>query len=250
MAYFKCTAREFILRINSLPVNHFSFHPPGQNRDITKSNESTAESAKNQEQKIIVVSENLVTNPGLIRYLKTRAIDIGIARTYCQEIGFRLYQKTHLAIGFKNNAGGYELRSENFKGSSSPKEPRMIEVEGAQQLNVFEGFFSFLSFKTLQQKKEIKAEGLSEEHANNFILNSVSFFEKSRSVMERFSQIHLFLDRDAAGIRATQKALSWSAKYRDQSHLYSKHKDLNEYLKKVESFHLKQNQRPGKHFRI
>ena len=35
--------------------------------------------------------------------------------------------KKHTAIGFKNNTGGYELRSENFKGSSSPKDVTLIE---------------------------------------------------------------------------------------------------------------------------
>jgi len=45
-----------------------------------------------------------VLEPWLCRYLKQRRIE-----------------KIFKAIGFKNNAGGYELRNEYFKGSSCPK---------------------------------------------------------------------------------------------------------------------------------
>ena len=30
--------------------------------------------------------------------------------------------KPHIALGFKNDSGGYELRNEFFKGSNSPKD--------------------------------------------------------------------------------------------------------------------------------
>jgi hypothetical protein len=56
-----------------------------------------------------------------------------------------LYGKNYYAIGFKNNAGGYELRSEKFKGSGSPED---IPFPGtnAQKISVFDGFFNFLSY--------------------------------------------------------------------------------------------------------
>ena len=50
------------------------------------------------------VSKLPVLEPWLCRYLKQRRIE-----------------KIFKAIGFKNNAGGYELRNEYFKGSSCPK---------------------------------------------------------------------------------------------------------------------------------
>jgi hypothetical protein len=63
--------------------------------------------------------------------------------------------------------------------------------------------------------------------------------------MERHQQIHLFLDRDTAGIKFTQEALRWSKKYIDQSHVYKKYKDLNEYLIKQQEPRHKQSQRMG-----
>ena len=66
--------------------------------------------------------------------------------------------------------------------------------------------------------------------------------------MEQHQQIHLFFDRDSAGIKFTQAALQWSKKYMDQSHVYKKHKDLNEYLIKHQEPRHKQSKRSGRHF--
>ena len=50
--------------------------------------------------------------------------------------------------------------------------------------------------------------------------------------MEKYPSIHLYLDRDASGIKATQEVLSITQKYIDESYKYKNHKDLNEYLVK------------------
>ena len=66
--------------------------------------------------------------------------------------------------------------------------------------------------------------------------------------MEQHQQIHLFLDRDSTGIKFTQQALQWSKKYIDQSHVYKKYKDLNEYMIKQREPRHKQSERLGRHF--
>jgi len=47
------------------------------------------------------------------------------------------------------------LRNEYFKGSSSPKDVTLIE-NGAKTMAVFEGFFNFLSYLTLNSKNRRK----------------------------------------------------------------------------------------------
>ena len=147
-----------------------------------------------------------------------------------------------MAIGFKNDLGGYELRNQHFKGSSSPKTPRLIPQSGSKDLLVFEGFFSFLSFQTIQQKTIEKITDLPSLQANSLVLNSLSFFEKSRDRMETYNRIHLFLDRDPMGIKSTRQALEWSSKYLDESKYYKGFKDLNEYLVNSASQEIKQEQ--------
>lgn len=68
-----------------------------------------------------------------------------VARHFCEEVDFLLYGKKYTVIGFRNEADGYELRSEHFRGSSSPKDVTFINNH-TKHVSVFEGFFNFLSF--------------------------------------------------------------------------------------------------------
>ena len=95
---------------------------------------------------------------------------------------------------------------------------------------VFEGFFSFLSYQTLHQNNSHSLIKLTERQTNFLVLNSLSFMEKSRNLMEEKQKVYLYLDRDEAGIKHTKQALKWATKYIDRSHLYKNSKDLNEYL--------------------
>ncbi len=176
----------------------------------------------------------------LIKYLESRGIPLDIANKFCKEIDFLLYGKTRTVIGFRNNAGGYELRSADFKGSSSPKDVTFLD-HNKEQLNVFEGFFNFLTYLEINKNDS--------GHLTNFlILNSLSFFQKERDRMEQHQQIHHFLDRDSAGVKFTQQALQWSKRFVDQSHVYKKYKDLNEFFIKHKEQRHKQSHRMGRHF--
>jgi hypothetical protein len=126
------------------------------------------------------------------------------------------------AIGFKNNAGGFELRNEYFKGSSSPKNVNYFDYQ-ANTINVFEGFFDFLSYQTIQQNQ-------GQALTNFLILNSLSFFERSLLLMEKHQSIHLYLDHDEAGRKCNSLALKRSEKFHDESKLYKGYKDLNEWI--------------------
>ena len=190
--------------------------------------------------KIKIISANEISHPVLINYLHQRKIPLAIAKKFCHEVAFELYDKKQLAIGFKNNSGGYELRNQNFKGSSSPKEPKIIREEGAKSLAVFEGFFDFLSFQTLLKSTGANKLELPIIQSDFLVLNSISFFEKQCTVMEQYPTIHLFLDRDNSGRECTKKALEWSDKYKDQSHLYKQFKDLNEFMVKSAGQPIKQ----------
>ena len=71
----------------------------------------------------IIAAKKPITDLMLCRCLKERRIDKNIADSYSYEVIFKFSNKDtqHTAIGFKNSAGGYELRNSFFKLSSSPK---------------------------------------------------------------------------------------------------------------------------------
>lgn len=210
--YFRCSVGELLRRLSADRSVPTALHP--QLPTILKPH--------HEEGKIKIVSTGQITAPSLLRYLSERKIDPALAGRYCQEIRFSLYGKSHLAIGFPNNSGGYELRNEYFKGSASPKDITSLDHQKGT-ISVFEGFFSFLSFLQLHGEKRLSPTGF-------LILNSLSLLERALPVLDAHRRVHLYLDRDEAGSKATQELLTYGPKYRDRSYAYRHFKDLNELL--------------------
>jgi hypothetical protein len=237
--YYQCTVKDLLSKLENEKGISVSFHP------LKTSIAGEKKELSNQSGKITIVSSAEINNQTLRNYLQSRQIPLDIANQFCKEVRFELYGKKHLAIGFQNPGGGYELRNHYFKGSSTPKEPRLLNQNGEKELAVFEGFFSFLSFQTLLQGREKSSIELPKLHTDSLVLNSLSFFEKSRELMEKYSTVHLFLDHDKMGQQRTQQALKWSNKYQDQSKYYQRFKDLNECLVKSVPHELKQGRSRG-----
>jgi hypothetical protein len=222
--YHDCTIPELLQKLST----SFFFHR--QTPTVQQPPQKTQGLQEALEPKIKVIAAKQLTNSTLCRYLNDRKIPLDIASRYCKEIDFELYDKQHKAIGFENDTGGYELRNAYFKGSSSPKFTTLIATNPYyNNLAVFEGFLDFLSYKSLQENNALAIK-LPESHTTFLVLNSLSFFEMSTSLMERHQSIELYLDRDKAGVEHTQKALQLGKKYVDRSELYKGFKDFNDML--------------------
>ena len=166
-------------------------------------------------------------SPTLLRYLAQRGIPKEIAQKYCVKVDYQLRGKDYYAIGFENNAHGYELRSAFFKGSFPPKHITHI-ANGNGRCNIFEGFIDFLS-----------AEKLGYNDGNDsLILNSVSNLHKALPFLSDYPLILCYLDNDAAGREALAKLQKeFGDRVADKSSLYPDHKDLNEYLVSISPKH-------------
>jgi len=232
LLYHNCSFQELLEKIKT----SLFFHQPIPK--VQQPQPNTQGRREALEPKIKVIAAKPLTNPTLCRYLQDRKIPVEIAIKYCKEVDFELGDKRFFTIGFENRSGGFELRNQYFKASSSPKDVTQIRISGAREVAVFEGFTSFLSYQTLHQKEAVLT--------NFLVLNSLSFFEKCRQLMEENQKVYLYLDRDEAGIKNTQTALKWDTKYIDRSDSYKNNKDLNDYLL-YESQQLKPGLRSGRH---
>lgn len=173
-----------------------------------------------------IISTALISSFALVRYLDERRIHPLIADRYLKEVRYQNSNKTYYALGFKNDAGGYELRSPNFKASSSPKSSSHIK-NNSTTLAVFEGFFDFLSYATICRNNPAP-------NRDFLILNSTSFFDQQLPLMQPYRQVHLYLDNDATGDKFTAKAIALDGhKFTDERSLYKPHKDLNEWLVEI-----------------
>jgi len=187
------------------------------------SNSLTTAEKPDPKNRIEITGEQTIRSYRLIQYLKQRSIPFDIADKFCREIHFKLNDKNYYAIGFKNDLGGFEIRNEFFKSSSSPKGPTTI-FNDSSQVAVFEGFFDFLSFMFLFANHDASKW-------NFCVLNSLSFFEKSRVFLERHKQIHLYFDHDRSGRKCSAEALILGRAYRDESLLYRPYNDLNDWVR-------------------
>jgi DNA primase len=161
----------------------------------------------------------------LTGYLAERGIPFNVASQYCSQLDYFVHKKKYFAIGFKNVAGGYEIRNKLFKGCVPPKDVSLIKVNGtpSEDCNVFEGFMDFLSAVTL-------GIGKGNDH---LVLNSVSNTGKAVEHLDGYGQIECYLDNDGAGKRALEILRThYKDKVVDCSALYQDSKDLNEYLQK------------------
>lgn len=155
----------------------------------------------------------------LLGYLRERGIFADIAITNCEEVRYRVHGKRYYAIGFRNNAGGWELRNRFFKGCIPPKDIS-LKRNGSDVCSVFEGFMDYLS---AMQLGIIASDWL--------VLNSVSNVEKALKVLDGYRRIDCYLDNDDAGHRTLERLREdFGEKVFDRSSLYADHKDLNEYL--------------------
>ena len=172
--------------------------------------------------RLTVLSDRELTHPALVGYLTGRGIDPAIARTYCREVRYTTGGKEYFAIGFRNDAGGWELRNPQFKGSSTPKNITTLD-NGSDTAMVSEGFIDFLSYLSLKANPAPAID--------TSVLNSVTNLQKAVPFLACYRVVHAFLDNDDAGRKALarlEESLP-SSEVIDQSVFYRDHKDLNEY---------------------
>ena len=206
-----CSLAEAFQRLED---NSFSFH---RDNIITPTIPAVQESA-------IKIQKTLpITHSALLNYLtKQRCINIGIAKCYCSEVHYSVIGKSYFAIGFKNDTEGWEIRSQGFQGTVSPKNITTIN-NGSNTVMVFEGFTDFLSYLMLKQNPVPTIDTV--------ILNSTANLSKAIPFLQSHRTVHTFLDNDEAGRESLSNLhdLLTSSEVVDHSAFYKNYKDLNEY---------------------
>jgi len=165
-----------------------------------------------------------IANPALIEYIKSRKIDVEIAKRYCRDVYYTANGKNYFSVGFRNDGGGYELSNPYFKGSTSPKG---ITTFGNNSgiCSVFEGFWDFLSYLTMQ-KVELSQHSIT-------VLNSVTNVQKAMDFLKTHNEIYMYTDNDDAGRRTSQLIKSACPFASDMSPRYAEYKDLNDFLRGI-----------------
>ena len=170
-----------------------------------------------------ILSDAPLRHPALVSYLSSRGIVPSVAAAFCREIRYEVNGRAFFAVGFRNDAGGWELRSERFKGGSSPKHITTFDNR-SDTVIAFEGFMDFLAYLSLKHPGRLRIDAA--------VLNSVVNLPKAVPFISRHPVIHAFFDNDEAGRKATADLIRLCPRSEviDQRHFYRGHKDVNNYL--------------------
>ena len=174
---------------------------------------------KFSERKLEILSAQPLSNPYLLRYLAARAIPLPVASAYCSEVLFQNMNRTYYAIGFSNDAGGWEIRNMYFKGCIAPKAITTIS-KATDVLQIFEGFMDFLSWQTLNPSST----------CDTIVLNSLALLPRIQEKIKSYKQVESFLDNDDAGRKSFEVLKQFYPQIIDGSVRYRTHKDINEWL--------------------
>jgi hypothetical protein len=163
-----------------------------------------------------------IIHPKLIEWIQKRKIDLDLVNRYCKEVHYQTNGKNYFSIGFRNDKGGYELSSPpNFKSCIAPKDITTIRNNRDACL-VFEGFWDFLSYLSIQKTAKSKHDIA--------VLNSVANVQKAMGFLKSHKDIYTYLDNDEAGRKATALIESNCISVNNRSEQYAEFKDLNDYL--------------------
>lgn len=185
--------------------------------------EQFAEMVRSEHRLVVKSVQPLYSYP-LKNYLHERSIPVAVADAFCKEISYQVGGRLYYGIGFKNDAGGWEIRNKNFKQSSAPKDITCLG-SGADVVHVFEGFMDFLSYRALHPYEDPKS-------VDYVVLNSAGLFDRAVPFLNAHDRVHLWLDRDATGLAYRDYALGLHSRYVDESGFYERFKDLNEWLQR------------------
>jgi hypothetical protein len=202
-----------------------SFFLSGQNIDT-----SIAAAKK----KDMVKAVKLLACKPLMRYVESRGISYPIARKYLREVYYHQQHKPLFSIGFENDKGGYAIRRNPWidqrgimhepivpKFNLGPAWYTTIAGKQASIVNVFEGFFDFLSALEYYQQT-------TPTHTT-IVLNSTNNVEASLPVLQGFRTVNTYLDWDATGRNTLEKLKRHGMQVVDRSSIYAGHNDFNEY---------------------
>ena len=167
-----------------------------------------------------LIGVQAVKHPKLLLYLSERGLQPSDVSPFLSEVYYRVSEKCFFALGFPNDAGGWELRNPYFKGCFAPKAITTIKGTDSHKLQLFEGFMDFLSWRKLHP----------EVQDDSIILNSLTLLPKLIPTLHPYPIIESLLDNDEAGDRATKQLIDAGLPVKDMRACYAPYKDINEYL--------------------
>jgi len=186
-----------------------------------------------QVNKVLSVEElsgNNNKSRALIFYANKRKIPFDILKLYGKLVEYSSGEKVKFAIGFSNVSGGFALRNKYEKGMIAPNNYSFIKGLKSNKLNVFEGYFDFLSALVFYK--------VTQPSYDTIILNGTGNIKKVYNYLEN-KIINYFGhndEPDKQGKKAGDVLLTLfpqNSTIKDCRNIYKWYKDFNEFLSNI-----------------
>lgn len=172
--------------------------------------------------KLVLLDDRALFSPMLMNYVISRGIPPALAKRYLYAIRYQNGNREYEAVGFKTDKDSYALRSKSFKGWLGVSSIRTISIAGSTGVNLFEGFFDFLSALTYYQQLR--------PTSTTIILNSTTNLKHALSALEGAEYVNCYFDNDNTGRNAVTKLAGLNLPVKDRSAIYRNYNDFNDML--------------------
>jgi len=158
----------------------------------------------------------------LLQFLWEHRISLVVAQQYCVEAHYTHQGRPYYAIGFRNDAGGYQLRSRTHRYHTSPQSNTFI-THHSKDLILFNDFFDLLTFATFIN--------ISNNELPDFlVLQSIDLFKEALPVIDAYPRKHLFLQNNPTGDQLTRITRQRGNSYINHRSLYKGYTGLNQWV--------------------
>ncbi len=154
-----------------------------------------------------------------------RRILAEVTQLYCVEAYFTRNAKPYLGLGFRCDAGGYELFDKRHHYRVPPHSPTLLSHQGAD-IAVFRHVFDLLTFASIFSSSQT-------DFPDFLVLNSPVPFCEVFPLLSGYHSKHLFLPNDPAGSTLTELAVASLKGCHDHRSLYNGYPTLNAWVCRI-----------------
>ena len=165
----------------------------------------------------------------LLSYMDSRGIDIAIAGEFCKEIQYHFKGKQSNAIAFGNISGGFEIITQEFKGTIGTQDITFFKTTPKSSCcMIFEKMIDFLSYLSLNASVDFEPFS---ETMDYIILNSLNNYLNTKPYLKKYEMISCCLSNDENGKEIVTAISSFHESVHDMSSVYKGYLSFNDFIR-------------------